>query len=150
MGRLYFWNYATDLQKLQGLLRCLVFEILQRCPELATHAKVKMLCAIEQSGLMWMSNSNNATTSLGRIQLALREIGEGWTLRLLTEILGGILSHNESKKFTIHIDGLDEYKAQNTQYHQDLVNALQKTSGFFLRQTMCFEQTMNYFNGRVP
>ncbi|KAI1312022.1 hypothetical protein F5Y03DRAFT_262244 [Xylaria venustula] len=111
-GRFYFWNSGTDLQKSQeGLLRSLIFEILRQCPELAIYVK---------HSLMRMSTTKDST------QLVLERLKkEGWLFRQLTEILSSMLSQSENKFFFI-IDGLDEYKAQYTQDHQDLINAIQK------------------------
>ncbi|KAI1422042.1 hypothetical protein F5Y12DRAFT_717778 [Xylaria sp. FL1777] len=125
MGRFYFWNSGTDLQKSQeGLLRSLIFEILRQCPELASYAKAKLLYTKEQPDSVRVYSVNDATTSPGRSRLELRATGEDWTLRQLTEILESILSHDVSKKFFFIIDGLDEYKAQYND--QELVNSLQK------------------------
>ncbi|KAI0425835.1 hypothetical protein F5Y09DRAFT_87184 [Xylaria sp. FL1042] len=117
MGRFYFWNSGTDLQKSQeGLLRSLIFEVLRQCPELITHVRTKLSRMTTQHMPVWAPQRNDDNASLW----------EGWMLRQLVDILGRILSHDESKRFFFIIDGLDEYISPHTQDHQDLVNAIRK------------------------
>ncbi|KAI0971271.1 hypothetical protein F4678DRAFT_479605 [Xylaria arbuscula] len=126
MGRFYFWNSGTDLQKSQeGLLRSLIFEILRQCPELATHAKANLSYTKEQLDSMRVSR-NDDTESQDLPQIVLGRTSEAWTTLQLTKILSNILSHNKPKKFFFIIDGLDEYQAQYTQDHQNLITALQE------------------------
>ncbi|KAI3336506.1 hypothetical protein HD806DRAFT_542402 [Xylariaceae sp. AK1471] len=121
----YFWNSGTDLQKSQeGLLRSLIFEILRQCPELATNAWFTLLNMKSKSRLMAPFGKHDSVGS-GSLQTVLKKLQrEGWSVHGLTEILGNILGHDPSKQFCFIIDGLDEYKAQRTEDHQDLMNAL--------------------------
>jgi hypothetical protein len=99
MAGFFFWSVGTPMQKSQeGLLRCLLFEILRQCPDLMETACPER----------WLSNDYSTDRA-------------GWDLPELSEAIFRIFSHEHSStKFCIFIDGLDEYDDR----HLDVIRVL--------------------------
>ncbi|KAF2441831.1 hypothetical protein P171DRAFT_465451 [Karstenula rhodostoma CBS 690.94] len=100
MAAFFFWSVGTPMQKSQeGLLRCLLFEIFRRCPDLIATACPER----------WIAEDTSTD-------------GEGWDLAELSDVIFRIFSseHASTTKFCFFIDGLDEYEGR----HLDIVRIL--------------------------
>ncbi|KAI1198935.1 hypothetical protein F5X97DRAFT_298148 [Nemania serpens] len=101
MAHFFFWNAGSALQKSQeGLLRCLLYEILRRCRNLISLAK-KTIGDVEE----FESDQDR------------------WTKEQLLEIYQSIVSNDISTRFCFFIDGLDEYQDSNRR-PEDLIQTL--------------------------
>lgn len=102
----YFWINGSNMHRSQeGLLRSLLFDIFQKCPEL-----------IQQTFMDRWTQSVHMSIDLNRAI-------SSWNLQ---ELLNGLRKITEqttlSNAFCIFIDGLDEYEGE----HEHLVNILTK------------------------
>ncbi|KAI9693968.1 MAG: hypothetical protein M1822_003239 [Bathelium mastoideum] len=90
----YFWNSGATLQKsLEGLLRTLLFDILNSSPELVPIAEQELMDL--------------------RARDAYEVSDEPWTLKSLVSTLKQVLGQCSGKRFCFFIDGLDEYKGDS-------------------------------------
>lgn len=96
----YFWWSGTALQKSQeGLLRTLLYSILQQCPDL-----VRKVCEEK-----WIIDSNIASFTDSEPSES-----DPWTLEELHSAFNAIAEYPDLKvKFCFFIDGLDEYKGDH-------------------------------------
>lgn len=91
IGRYFFWNSGTKLEKSQeGLLRSLLFDILRVCPEIAVSV-LSLRCGTGVDGCTISS----------------------WTREELLGIFEHLQYVDVSIKFCFFIDGLDEYKGDH-------------------------------------
>jgi hypothetical protein len=100
----FFWNAGTKLQKSQeGLLRSLLFKVLQACPEL--------ISSVRQKRHIFLGHDIETND---------------WSLVELLFICRELMSQVESTKFCFFIDGLDEYEGD----HRELLVTVKVLSGF--------------------
>jgi len=103
VGKFYFWNSRTELQKSQeGLLRAIIFDILRNCPELisVTRASIREAAdCFEEDG-----------EALGRDNL----------LRIYETVVTQV---EFPVKFCFFVDGLDEFQEER-RTHADLLRTL--------------------------
>jgi hypothetical protein len=105
-GKYFFWGAGTPLQKSrEELLRSLLFDILNECPEFSPRVEMKV------------GHRLNITTASDEI----------WTLNLLQEVCNDVLSWDLSAKFCLFIDGLDEYDG----FSEDLIEVIQNPCFLF-------------------
>jgi hypothetical protein len=84
-GKYFFWSAGTPLQKSrEGLLRLLLFDILNERPEFSPLVEMKV------------GHRLNITTASDEI----------WTLNLLQEVCNDVFSWDLPAKFRLFIDGL--------------------------------------------
>lgn len=96
----YFWWSGTALQKSQeGLLRTLLYSILQQCPDLTRKVcEEKWIMGSHIASFTWSEPSES----------------DPWTLEELHSALNAIAEYPDLKvKFCFFIDGLDEYKGDH-------------------------------------
>ena len=94
----FFWKSGKDMQKsLEGLLRSLLYRILQQCPTMISALPVQSL-HVDQ-----MSIDTHA-----------------WSLQELSTTFSRIKAHEASVKFCFFIDGLDEYDG----FHADVIDII--------------------------
>ena len=93
----FYWRLGSDLQKsMEGLLRSLLFKILQECPSLI-------------GDLTWLQSSSMTAA-----------VGRRWSLSDLEQALTAMKRSDTSTKFCFFIDGLDEYNG----FHPDVVKTV--------------------------
>lgn len=111
----FFWWSGTPMQKSQeGLLRALLLGILQRCPEL-----------IRKS---FMELYSDASRGHDRGDVL------PWTLEELGSAIDSLARHqNQTTKFCIFIDGLDEYGGD----HEEICKTLQNLANLSLDIKIC-------------
>ena len=86
----FFWNAGTEMQKsIEGLLRSLIHQILEKCPEL--------IPLLEQNG-----SAGNGQRDYGHIA--------AWTEPILVKTLQSVIGYAQgSCRMCFFIDGLDEF-----------------------------------------
>ena len=109
IGKFFFWNAGTDLQKShQGLLRSLIFEILRKC-----------------TGLIPLVRGLMTTTTIGG-QEGLEDEADVFSSENLLRVYEAIVTQGVlPMKFCFFIDGLDEFQEER-QTHTDLIKTLRE------------------------
>lgn len=89
VARFYFWSSGSPLQRSQeGLLRCLLYQILSQAPEMIPIAVSRR----------WQAAGNSPRTT------------EPWTRKEISDAFSGIVNGNQlNLKICFFVDGLDEY-----------------------------------------
>ncbi|KAI1411986.1 hypothetical protein F5Y13DRAFT_200321 [Hypoxylon sp. FL1857] len=104
----FFWAAGNELQKSQeGLLRTLLFEILRNCPEIISQVRGAT------------SQADDWASSFGQ---------EAWSFSSLKTMYHLSMKQHLSAKFCFLIDGLDEYKGNNTLELIELIKSFTKYS----------------------
>ncbi|KAI0170240.1 hypothetical protein BJ166DRAFT_190854 [Pestalotiopsis sp. NC0098] len=99
----YFWNAGSALQKSQeGLLRSIIFEILQNCPDLIPAARSAVDLQADFAG--------------GNVR---------WQVQDLLSIYAAIVTHHVDTKFCLFIDGLDEF-GEERRIQRDLLGTIRR------------------------
>lgn len=107
VAKCFFWNAGSRLQKsLEGLLRCWLFDILQQCPEIVTHARV----------------------SSDDLLIRVRE--SKWTLESLMLLLEECITVRISASFCLFVDGLDEFHDEGRNTFRQLLHTLNHVASF--------------------
>ncbi|KAI0811519.1 hypothetical protein GGR55DRAFT_678339 [Xylaria sp. FL0064] len=127
IAQYFFWNSGTALEKSQeGLLRSLLFEILQSFPELPDTIEIAR---------------RNYGTHLS--------ITEGWSRQELLRALELVSQTNSSAKICFFIDGLDEYKGDTSEL-LSLVHKLASITNMKLCvSSRPWTQFKDFFGGEV-
>jgi len=104
----FFWNSGTQLQKSQeGLLRSILYEILQTSPALAR----RMVSELAPTHGLALSAHGDS---------------DFWTLEQLTRVYNGLMLSENTVKFCFFIDGLDEFKGGSF----ELVRTIRELSNY--------------------
>lgn len=109
VARFYFWSSGSPLQRSQeGLLRCLLYQILSQAPEMIPNAVPRR----------WQTASDSPRTT------------EPWDRREISDAFSNIINGNPlNVNICFFIDGLDEYGGSdlnNGESDLDLVSQLKK------------------------
>jgi hypothetical protein len=121
VAKFFFWNTGTRLQKSQeGLLRSLLFEVLRQSPELIPY----IYAAREASKLegTHAQGGNRSQRMISGQDFELKQLH--WDPESLLRAFECLAQHEISANFCFFIDGLDEYKDEGNQNHQDLIKVL--------------------------
>jgi hypothetical protein len=107
----FFWNSGSAIQRSHvGLVQNLMYQVLQKCPELIPFA----------STLRWEADQNSVIH------------GNLWTRRELAASLKNIMSRGQLRsRFCFFIDGLDEYADENAGEHHELIEYLDSLAQSF-------------------
>jgi hypothetical protein len=101
----YFWNAGTEMQKsLRGLLQSLLYTILNGCPDL-----IPNICSNR-----WQCKQDSLSAS------------EPWSVSELRQSFLKLknIEQGMSRKFYLHVDGLDEYHGD----HLEVIEILKSIS----------------------
>jgi hypothetical protein len=127
VAHFYFWNSGTALQKSEeGLLRSLLFEMLQQRPDLIPGVIDARLQLKKHKADQCYPNPEEQAlcVSGGTGTIIARADSPNWTRQELLAVYNFLIHQDLSTKFCFFIDGLDEYHDEDRRDHHDLISTL--------------------------